>query len=149
MGWSVGGAPGVASATLGCELDEPLATAVFAGAWLARGGEAFSSFRLLSDRAARGALLTSIAFASGSLAAATSVSALRGLSAGGVGLAAAGWVTTAGGGAIRVGTTGVAMVAGGGAMEATGGTTGASLRVSAGAATGRWRIPELTVKPRS
>src|SRR5215470_17945129 len=142
MGWSVGGAPGVASATLGCELDEPLATAVFAGAWLARGGEAFSSFRLLSDRAARGALLTSIAFATGSLAAATSVSALRGLSAGGVGLAAAGCVTTsgcltgtgsvatAGGGATCVGTTGVAMVGRAGAMEAAGGTTGTSLRVS-------------------
>src|SRR5262245_4022356 len=96
MGWSVGGAPGAASATLGCEPDEPLATAVLASAGLATGGEAFSSFGRLSDRAARGALLTSIAFASGSLATATSVSALRGLSAGGVGLAAAGCATTAG-----------------------------------------------------
>src|SRR5215470_20059094 len=104
MGWSVGGAPGAASATLGCEPDEPLATAVFAGAGLATGGEAFSSFGLPSDRAARGALLTSIAFASGSLGAATSVSALCGLSAGGAGLAATGSVATAGGGATCVGT---------------------------------------------
>src|SRR5262252_3360839 len=110
MGWSVGGAPG-AAATLGCEPDEALATAVFAGAVRATDGEAFSSFGLLSDRAARGALLTSIAPASDSLAAATSVSALRGLSAGGVGLAAAGCVTTAGG----LAGTGWVTTAGGGA----------------------------------
>src|SRR5881409_2417707 len=36
-----------------------------------------------------------------------------------------------------------------GATEATGAPTDASLLVSAGAATGRWRVVEPTVKPRS
>src|SRR6266852_3134888 len=36
-----------------------------------------------------------------------------------------------------------------GATEATGAPTDASLLVSAGAATGRWRVAEPTVKPRS